>query len=478
MAAKWWAALTGKGAPARRAEKTTSLTPEVLPDTAKRGNAAEVKALLDKGEARDKFESDRHNGSPPPAVTFLREERLQHPMAPHRQVIKRIYSADNEEAAKLFLRDQHISELLYYIEVDTPSGRFGIDNGGRIYDGKGQFLEVEAEPEKVTYDLDTLKMKEALESAMGIGQRKTPPEITAMGEASLRCLRIIIEDASADFFLRRMALWWGGQFGDANFVAFLNKRFVEGKDRATLYKKSVSSQSETADAELGLHIAAVDVLTGQFTTSDKFLEQCLAYNWVEVKEFRRWDAVPELREIVSLANAGNNTKANELLEGVWSKYETLDFVYYWKAELLWRLGNKLEAKQAIEAGLVKAHKKFPLCSKMASIEYEDGDVIKAFFWWVRAATSQVRGKERPVMSDPFIYLAYIAELLNETSCRNKLFDIVDSLHPMGRLNGEAVSKLTTLLLRQYTDDIGMREILLKVCQEDALPGHAVTNFWQ
>lgn len=196
-------------------------------------------------------------------VTFQREERKAHPAASHIQITKKIYSAQSKEAAIGFLRTQKVSEPFYYVEVETPSGKFGVDNGGRIYDSKGSFIEAEPEPEKVAYDAETEKMLSELERDRP-SRRQTPPEILAQGEAALRCLRVIIEDASADFILRRLAVWWGRQFNNTSFNEFLRQRFVEGKDRAKLYQKAASSQSEDARAEEGLHIAAVDVLSGSW----------------------------------------------------------------------------------------------------------------------------------------------------------------------------------------------------------------------
>jgi len=197
----------------------------------------------------------------PGLVTFQREERHPHPAAPHIQVTKRLYVAAAKDAAVEFLRTQSVSQPFYYIEVDTPFGKFGIDNGGRVYDSRGEFIEAEPQPEKSEYDAATSKIKAALESAMKNGERRIPEAILADGENSLRYLRLIIEDASADFYLRRMAVWWGGQFDDSGFRAFLNKRFVAGKDRATLYQRTESSRSEMARAEEGLHIASLDVLS-------------------------------------------------------------------------------------------------------------------------------------------------------------------------------------------------------------------------
>jgi hypothetical protein len=74
-------------------------------------------------------------------VTFLREVRKQHPVMPNIQTITKIYSAPNREVAVAFLRNQNITEGFLYIEVETPSGLFGIDRMGKIYDSGGLQLE-------------------------------------------------------------------------------------------------------------------------------------------------------------------------------------------------------------------------------------------------------------------------------------------------------------------------------------------------
>lgn len=198
-----------------------------------------------------------------PEVIFQREERKAHPVESHIRVTKRIYSAESKEAAIEFLRTQKVSEPFYYVEVDTPAGRFGIDNGERIYDNKGRFIEAEPEPEKVAYDAGTEKMLSELERDRP-NRRQAPPEIVSQGEAALRCLRVIIEDGSAEFNLRRLAVWWGSQFNNAGFNAFLRQRFVEGKDRVKLWQRADSSQSEIARAEAGLYTASTDVLSGSW----------------------------------------------------------------------------------------------------------------------------------------------------------------------------------------------------------------------
>jgi ankyrin repeat protein len=77
-------------------------------------------------------------------VTFLREVRKPSSVAPNIQATFKIYSAPNREAARAFLRNQNITESFLYIEVETPSGLFGIDRMGNFYDSGG--LQVQKAP--------------------------------------------------------------------------------------------------------------------------------------------------------------------------------------------------------------------------------------------------------------------------------------------------------------------------------------------
>lgn len=70
-------------------------------------------------------------------VKFKRETRKQHPTDRNIQTITKTYSAPNREAAVAFLRTQNVTEPYVYIEVVTPSGIFGIDRIGKIYDSAG-----------------------------------------------------------------------------------------------------------------------------------------------------------------------------------------------------------------------------------------------------------------------------------------------------------------------------------------------------
>jgi hypothetical protein len=90
------------------------------------------------------FTPKRQATSPAMQVTFQREVRKQHPVMPKIQTVTKIYTAPSREVAAAFLHTQNITEEFLYIEVETPSGVFGIDRMGRVYDTRG--LQVQKAP--------------------------------------------------------------------------------------------------------------------------------------------------------------------------------------------------------------------------------------------------------------------------------------------------------------------------------------------
>jgi len=64
-----------------------------------------------------------------------------YPLDPQFPATKKIYQAQSRAAAIAFLQTQEVAEALFYIEVQTPEGFFGVDEGRRIFDENGRFIE-------------------------------------------------------------------------------------------------------------------------------------------------------------------------------------------------------------------------------------------------------------------------------------------------------------------------------------------------
>ena len=74
-------------------------------------------------------------------VRYLRTTHDVYPVAPQFQATKRMYRSQSREAALAFLKTQVVTEPLFYIEVETPDGLFAVDQGQRVFDGSGRFIE-------------------------------------------------------------------------------------------------------------------------------------------------------------------------------------------------------------------------------------------------------------------------------------------------------------------------------------------------
>lgn len=201
-------------------------------------------------------------------------------------------------------------------------------------------------------------------------------------------------------------------------------------------------------------------------TGDQYVDRCFTCNWEEISEPRFWSNEPDLKKIVDLDRGNTNFEKDEemlqQIEKVWNEYEDHAFVYVWKAIIQSRQGRRTEAIGTLDTGLTKARSKVTICSKRAELEYAAGSISEAFVWWIRSAVTQLSVGE-PKINSPFLYLAYVAEAVNDTPSRDKLFKIVDSLTQYGRLNYEAIQKIHSLVLNGPKQS--MQNAIKKLCDE-------------
>jgi hypothetical protein len=68
----------------------------------------------------------------------------EYPVDPRFLATKKVYGSQSREAAIAFLKTQVVTQPLFYIEVETPDGPLGIDEGRRVFDESGHFIEAES----------------------------------------------------------------------------------------------------------------------------------------------------------------------------------------------------------------------------------------------------------------------------------------------------------------------------------------------
>jgi len=99
-------------------------------------------------------------------------------------------------------------------------------------------------------------------SLSGKEQNEILKEFLALGRPCLEALLDVIQDKSADFYLRRLAIWWGGQFKTESYFNFINNNFIKERSRQSLFLKSGYDLLGKDENELGLRLAAMDVIRG------------------------------------------------------------------------------------------------------------------------------------------------------------------------------------------------------------------------
>jgi len=77
----------------------------------------------------------------PEGVEFQRTTFGAYPLDPQFMATKKVYRTANRDAAIAFLKTQAVTEPMVFIEVETPQGPVGIDEGQRIFDESGAFIE-------------------------------------------------------------------------------------------------------------------------------------------------------------------------------------------------------------------------------------------------------------------------------------------------------------------------------------------------
>lgn len=230
---------------------------------------------------------------------------------------------------------QPIEQPVFQHAIKKTEEHFGIDIGGRIYTSKGEFIEIEKLPlidETISASLYTLEIKERLRKALNFtpkDQSALLNEFLQLGKPCLDALINIIEDKTCNFYIRRMAIWWGGQFKDENYFNFINRKFIEGKSHQPLTLKPDNSSSENSENELGLHGAALEVLSGiwkpwvQSVTDQVFTSDNLTNNsnWLQkeklfTKPHIEWAELPEGSFMMGSPRSEMANRPNETLHKV------------------------------------------------------------------------------------------------------------------------------------------------------------------
>jgi tetratricopeptide (TPR) repeat protein len=176
----------------------------------------------------------------------------------------------------------------------------------------------------------------------------------------------------------------------------------------------------------------------------------------EIRETRDWRKIDELLKIPGLVNSGGVDEALAIIERKLEEYPDLEVLYLWKGYALAQSGKVTHARRVYLQGITNARSKIFLCSNIADLEYELGDLKKAVCWWIRSCIIQLADPPRLEHARPFMMLAYVAENLGESEIASKLFTLCDRIQNI-RLNAQGKSNCFRLTKDQ--EDVSVRYAL-------------------
>ena len=177
-------------------------------------------------------------------------------------------------------------------------------------------------------------------------------------------------------------------------------------------------------------------------TGDAYVDDCFSINFTEEREKRIWSRIEGLKDVPGLVKQNRLEDAWFILDANKDAFRDFDFIYAWKAVIFQKTGQNDAARKTLISGLKRSKEKFLLCDRLGFLEYETGDLNLAVKWWIKSIVAMI-GINAVTMWEPFIYLAYVANICGSRNRFKFLMAQVERISVHGELSLEetAVKKL-------------------------------------
>lgn len=177
-------------------------------------------------------------------------------------------------------------------------------------------------------------------------------------------------------------------------------------------------------------------------TGDAFVDDCFSINFTGSRDDRVWSRIEGLKDVPGLVKQNRLEDAWSILDANKDAFRDFDFIYAWKATIFQKTGQNDAARKTLISGLKRSKEKFLLCDRFGFLEYETGDLNQAVKWWIKSIVAMI-GINAVTMWEPFIYLAYVANICGSKNRFNLLMAQVEKISVHGELSLEedAVKKL-------------------------------------
>lgn len=197
--------------------------------------------------------------------------------------------------------------------------------------------------------------------------------------------------------------------------------------------------------------------------NESFVSSCFNFDLEDQPDDRVWSKYEELRIIPQECEVGSIDKAQRMIKSAKSKYQDLDFVYYWDGFIGKKKGISGEPNRSYNEGLIKCKRKASLCSWLGDEAFGAGNLEDAIRWWIRSYVLQHK-VGRYYDSSSFLYLAYFADACGMGKCRDALLAKHDSQRGgKVRLTSAISQKITYMSQKMATED--MKNTIQLLCKE-------------
>lgn len=165
---------------------------------------------------------------------------------------------------------------------------------------------------------------------------------------------------------------------------------------------------------------------GQGDKSERFYNMCITLPFEELADERDENSIPELKHVADLRDAGNMQDAIDYGISLMKMYPDNDLIPFMVGYIYYQKQFPKEAMQMAVNAIPKCPRKYRLYSLAGLAEFDQGHVPEAIVWWSRSSIAQCMMQDFQEY-DPFLHLAYAAEVLGAKREAQLLYTMSDAI---------------------------------------------------
>jgi hypothetical protein len=177
---------------------------------------------------------------------------------------------------------------------------------------------------------------------------------------------------------------------------------------------------------------------------EQFIKKCITLPFEEKKDDRDEMTVPELAKVARLRDEGSFQESIDYGQALIKMYPDFDLIPFMLAYIYYQKDFPLEARKLAVEAIPKCARKYRLYSVAGLAEFIQDKLPEAIVWWAWSTIAQCTISDFQEY-DPFLYLAYAAEIIGAQREADIFFTMVDAIESsQPRLDDSALKRLSAL----------------------------------